>query len=84
ASLVTILLIGLVLDLVGAGETYSLNGFRVALLVQYALWGVGLTGLLLTRRAVRAQLAAEGIHVTSFAHMLRTRLAASRRSSSAT
>ena len=76
ASLVTILLIGLVLNLAGAGQTYSLNGFRVALLVQYGMWAIGLTGLLVTRRAVRAQLAAEGVHVTSFAHMVRTRLAA--------
>ena len=76
ASLVTILLIGLVLDLVGAGESYSLNGFRVALLVQYGMWAIGLTGLLVTRRAVRAQLAAEGVHVTSFVHVLRTRLSA--------
>lgn len=76
ASLVTILLIGFLLDLVGAGETYSLNGFRVALLVQYGMWAIGLTGLLVTRRAVRAQLAAEGVHVTSFAETVRGRLAA--------
>lgn len=78
ASLVTILLVGLVLDVVGAGESYSLNGFRVALLVQYGMWAIGLTGLLVTRRAVRAQLATEGVHVTSFAQMVRTRLAARR------
>jgi MFS family permease len=75
AALTTILLIGLVLDLVGAGDTYSLQGFRAALLVQYVMWAIGLTGLLLTRRAVRARLAEEGIHVTTFAAMVRRRLA---------
>jgi len=74
ASLVTILLVGLVLDLVGAGDTYSLSGFRVALTVQYGLWALGLTGLLVTRRAVRAQLAQDGIHVTTLAQVLRARL----------
>jgi len=74
ASLVTILLVGLVLDLVGAGDSYSLGGFRVALTVQYGMWAVGLTGLLVTRRSVRARLAEDGVHVTTFAHMLRTRL----------
>jgi sugar phosphate permease len=75
AALTTILLIGLVLDLVGAGDTYSLQGFRAALLVQYVMWAIGLTGLLLTRRAVRARLAEEGIHVTTFAETVRRRLA---------
>ena len=75
ASLVTILLVGLVLDVVGSGETYSLQGFRVALSVQYVLWGVGLAGILLTRRAVRAQLARDGVHVTTLAQMVRARLA---------
>ena len=75
ASLVTILLVGLVLDVVGSGETYSLQGFRVALSIQYVLWGVGIAGILLTRRAVRAQLAREGVHVTTLAQMVRRRLA---------
>ena len=74
ASLVTILLVGLVLDLVGAGDTYSLSGFRAALTVQYGMWALGLTGLLVTRRAVRAQLAQDGVHVTTFAQVLRARL----------
>jgi sugar phosphate permease len=74
ASLVTILMVGLVLDLVGAGDTYSLGGFRVALTVQYAMWALGLTGLLLTRRTVRAQLARDGVHITTFAQWARNRL----------
>jgi MFS family permease len=76
ASLVTILLIGLVLDLVGQGETYTLSGFRVAMSVQYVIWGVGLVGFLRARHAVRARMASEGTHVPPLREALRRRRAA--------
>lgn len=73
ASLVTILLVGLVLDLVGQGETYTLSGFRVALSVQYLVWFVGLAGFLRARRRVRARMAAEGTHIPLIRDVLRRR-----------
>jgi MFS family permease len=76
ASLVTILLVGLVLDLVGQGETYTLSGFRVALSVQYLVWIVGIVGFLRTRRTVRARMASEGTHVPPLREVLRRRRAA--------
>ena len=56
ASLVTILLVGLLLDLrrpAGSGA-YGLEDFRVALSVQYPMWAVGLAGMLVARRRLRA------------------------------
>jgi MFS family permease len=63
ASLVTILVIGLVLDvLTPHGSTaYTLNSFRVAFLVQYAGWALGLVLFWRARRTVRARLALEGV-----------------------
>src|SRR3954452_6744956 len=56
ASLATILLVGLLLSLQQPGGTgsYSLADFRVAFSVQYAVWGIGLAGLLMARRRLRA------------------------------
>ena len=71
ASLVTILLIGLVLDLAGQGETYTLSGFRVAMSVQYLVWAVGLVGFLRTRHRVRARMSAEGTQVPLMRDVLR-------------
>jgi MFS family permease len=65
ASLVTMLLVGIVLDLLGAGGDagYSLDDFKVALSVQYAVWALGLAGIVTTRRKVRARMAREGVVV---------------------
>ena len=54
ASLSTTLLIGLLLDLShpGGGD-YTLGDFRLALAVQYAVWAIGLAGLLTARRQLR-------------------------------
>ncbi|MBV9416655.1 MAG: hypothetical protein JO363_16855, partial [Solirubrobacterales bacterium] len=56
ASLLTIALIGIVLSLASAGGPagYTLHDFKLAFSVQYVFWAVGLTGLLLTRRRLRA------------------------------
>jgi MFS family permease len=56
ASLSTILLIGLVLDVrrpSGTGD-YTLGDFRAAFAVQYAFWAIGIAGLLRSRRRLRA------------------------------
>ncbi|WP_032380492.1 MFS transporter [Rhodococcoides fascians] len=59
ASLLVIAGIGWILDAMGG---YTFDGFRVALLVQFPVWIVAITGVLLTRRKTRRVLAAEGIH----------------------
>ena len=61
ASLTTILLIGLVLDLRAPGgpATYTLGDFKLAMCVQYAFWAVGLAGVLVTRRRLRSHLGVE-------------------------
>jgi MFS family permease len=64
ASLVTMLLVGVVLDaLAGSGSGYTLGDFRAAMSVQYLVWAVGLAGILLSRRKVRARMAREGVVV---------------------
>jgi MFS family permease len=54
ASLLTILLVGLVLDLSSNGSPYGLQDFRLALSVQYLFWAFGLFALLRARRRLRA------------------------------
>jgi len=59
ASLSTVALIGIVLDLVAPGgpSTYTVNSFRVAMSVQYIVWVIGIVQILRFRRkARRAQL----------------------------
>jgi sugar phosphate permease len=65
ASLCTILMIGLVLDLVSpAGpDSYTLDDFRLAMSVQYLPWAIGLVGLLRTRRRMREE---RGIRLDPF------------------
>ncbi|MBV8945879.1 MAG: MFS transporter [Solirubrobacterales bacterium] len=56
ASLLTIALIGTVLSLSSGGGpgSYTLSDFKLAFCVQYAFWAIGVTGLLLSRRRLRA------------------------------
>ena len=61
ASLLTILLVGLVLDLSSGGRAYGLADFRIALSVQYLFWAVGLVGVVRHRRQLRARLARDGV-----------------------
>jgi sugar phosphate permease len=64
AAVVTILLIGLVLDARSGGATgASADDYRVAMSVQYAVWAIGLTGILVTRRKVRRRMAEHGVVV---------------------
>lgn len=73
AALLTILAIGVVLDVSGTGGTYELNDFRLAFSVQYIVWLAGLIGLLRTRRTVRRRLAAHGVVVPPIRDVLARR-----------
>jgi MFS family permease len=80
ASLTTILLVGVVLDLrTGGASSYGLDDFRVALLVQYVLWGLGLAGILRTRVLVRRRMARRGVVVPPIRAVLAARRRAGRR-----
>ena len=62
SSLAVILLIGLVLDLVGAGspEDYSLDAFRLAFAVQVPFWLLGLTMLVVEARRTKGWMERHG------------------------
>jgi MFS family permease len=63
ASLVTMLFVGIVLDLRGADAAhgFALSDFRLAFSAQYVIWAIGVVGIVTTRRKVRARLAREGV-----------------------
>nr|WP_269329674.1 MFS transporter [Kineosporia babensis] len=65
ASLLALLMIGLLLDVQNAGtpDTYSLTGFRIAFCSLYLLWLVGVIGVLRNRRQLRAVMAENGVLV---------------------
>ncbi|MET4062027.1 MFS family permease [Arthrobacter sp. UYP6] len=68
ASLVSMYLIGVVLDILNArgfsgGDLYALDSFRIALTVQFAVMAVGVAGILRTRGKVRARMADDGLHL---------------------
>ena len=68
AALMAIYLIGAVLDILNStgfshGELYGLEPFRIALCVHFLLLGVGSVAMLVVRRKVRRQMAAQGILV---------------------
>ncbi len=58
AALAAIFLIGLTLDLQGAGtpETYSLDAFRLAFLTQVPLWLLGSTFIVIERKRTRIRM----------------------------
>lgn len=58
AALIAIFLIGLALDLQGAGtpETYSLEAFRIAFLTPIPLWALGTTFILIERKRTRVRM----------------------------
>jgi MFS family permease len=64
ASLVSIELIGLILDArTGGSSDYDIGDFRVAMSAQYLIFVIGLIGILRNRRLARRHLAAEGVVV---------------------
>jgi sugar phosphate permease len=86
AALLAIFLIGLALDalhLAGFSPAglYSLGAFRIALCVHFVLLAVGAAAILVTRRKVRRQMAAQGIVVPPLLRTLirQRRLVAERR-----
>ena len=78
ASLVTILAVGLILDvLTPHGSTaYTLGSFRLAFTVQYVGWSLGLFLFWRSRRTVRLRLAAEGVVPDTFPHAVARRIRA--------
>jgi MFS family permease len=58
AALIAIFLIGLALDLQGAGtpETYTLDAFRLAFLMPFPLWIIGTTFILIERKRTRIRM----------------------------
>jgi MFS family permease len=68
AALMAIYLIGAVLDILNStgfsrGQLYGLEPFRIALCVHFLLLGVGSVAMLVVRRKVRRQMAAQGVVV---------------------
>ncbi|MBP3044305.1 MFS transporter [Arthrobacter jiangjiafuii] len=68
ASLVSMYLIGVVLDVLNAagfsgGDLYALDSFRIALAVQFVVMGFGVAGILSTRAKVRARMADDGVRL---------------------
>jgi len=60
ASLVSIMLVGLILDARTGGQAdYDIVDFKVAMSVQYVIGTIGLIGILRTRRLARARMAAD-------------------------
>ncbi|WP_245918672.1 MFS transporter [Actinomadura mexicana] len=57
ASLVTILLIGVVLDAMSSGGDFTPGAFRAAWTVQIGIWVIGVAGVLRTRTLARRHLA---------------------------
>ena len=74
ASLLTILLIGLVLDArTGGAASYDIGDFKVAMAVQYLVGAVGLVGILRTRRLARRKLAEQGVTIRPIREILAER-----------
>jgi MFS family permease len=74
ASLLTILLVGLILDArTGGSASYDITDFKVALSVQYLIGAIGLVGILRTRRMARRRLAQQGIMVRPIREILAER-----------
>jgi MFS family permease len=76
ASLTTVLAIGFVLDALtpGGSTDYSLDAFRAAFSVQYVFWALGLVGVVVHRRQLRARMARDGIVLVPLVVAARARL----------
>ena len=74
ASLVTIEIIGLILDArTGGHHDYGIDDFKIAMSVQYLIFAVGLVAILRNRRLARRQMAAEGVVVRPMREVLAER-----------
>ncbi|SNR23256.1 MFS transporter [Blastococcus mobilis] len=76
ASLLTILGVGVVLDVLtpGSSTAYELDAFRAAFAVQYLFWAIGLVGVLRHRRELRGRLARDGVVLAPLHIAARARL----------
>jgi MFS family permease len=63
AALLTILAVGVVLDVLtpGGSTDYSLDAFRAAFATQYLFWAIGFAGVLRHRRQLRERLVRDGV-----------------------
>ena len=62
-AVVSVLAVGVALDLVADGRAWDVDDFRVAFAVQAVPWLVSVAGVLVTRRRTRRLMAAEGVLV---------------------
>ncbi|QXW01279.1 MFS transporter [Rhodococcus globerulus] len=70
ASLIVIQVMGVILGHMGG---YTFDGFRVAWLVQYPVWILGIIGVLVTRGKARRQLEADRVRFRPMREVLRGR-----------
>jgi MFS family permease len=71
ASLITILLIGMILDIrTGGRADYDIGDFKMAMSVQFLIMAIGIGGILRTRRLARRRLAEQGITVRPIREVL--------------
>jgi MFS family permease len=74
ASLLTIELVGLILDArTGGSADYHIADFKSAMAVQYVIGAIGLVGILRTRRLARRRMAEEGVVVRPLREVLAQR-----------
>jgi MFS family permease len=73
ASVVVVLLVGVVLTLVGGARGYTAQDFRVAWCSQYLIWAIAVAGVLRSRRRTRLEMAREGIVVPPLRDVLARR-----------
>ena len=82
ASLVTIELIGLILDArTGGSSNYDIHDFKIAMAVQYLIIAIGVIGILRTRRLARLRMAEDGVVVRPIREILAERRVLTRRGS---
>ena len=84
SGVVAIFLIGIAMDLQNAGTpaTYNLDAFKIAFLVQFPIWAIGIAGLLRERRRTRAHMETLGIRVPRIRDVLAERRQTSSRTTS--
>lgn len=73
-----ILVMGIVLDRISAGGQYTADDLRIAWSLQAPFFAIGLAGILLSRRHLRAQMAERGVVVPTWREVAE-RIRASRR-----
>lgn len=70
-STIGILLVGIVVDALSRGGTYTAEELRLAMAAQLPLFAVGLAGILISRRALRRRMAADGVVVPSWREVVK-------------